>query len=201
MKIKWIKLFQRLLKIVKWYYIISICFVVIFNLFSIKLDIKDQFPNWYPIHISPKADSSFSYNGIPVEVDGITADAWIKNVDGTSEFIFMLSLIILCFLTVLFCNVFINLLETLKKNIPFNIQNTVNMLNTGYLFIFTSIPFSFLFYWLELRIADNLINSNFTVSPQFDYDFQALFIGLLFVLLGKILKMGIVIQQENELTV
>ena len=201
MNINWVNLFQLFLKLVKWVYIVSASLIVIFNLFSIKLQIEDQFPNWYPIHISQKADSITTYNGLPIEVDEIIGNAWIPNVDGVTEFIFTISFVFLCFLVVLFCNVIINLLESLKKKVPFSIQNAVNMLNTGYIFILTSFPFSFLFYWLELRISDNLYNSNFLLTPQFDFDFAALFLGFFFVLFGKILKMGIAIQHENELTV
>jgi hypothetical protein len=201
MNLRLINIIQIMLKIVKWFYIISGSSVVIFNLFSIKLNIEDQFPNMYPIHISQKVNSVTSYNGIIVEIDGFFGEVWIKNADGVTEFINMLSLVFLCFLIVLFCNVFINLLESLKQRIPFSIQNAVNMLNTGYIFILTSLPFSFLFYWLQLRIQDGLTSSDFIITPQFDFDFPALFLGFFFVLLGNILKMGIVIQQENELTV
>jgi hypothetical protein len=104
-------------------------------------------------------------------------------------------------MVVIICNLFIQLINSLESKIPFTIVNAVSMRNCGIVCMVVSAIYPAISYWMLSRVEPLISVKDIRFYPSYDFDYPLLFIGLVFIVLSEILRQGIQIQQENELTV
>lgn len=128
-------------------------------------------------------------------------DSLISGIINVKSTLILLSLLILVNLSfIIYLLVFLrNIVKDVKENIPFNINNTKRLKFIGYGYLVSS---------LLLPVCSNIffnhLLAQISITGAFTYlslNFQALFMGVIILILATVFEYGTHLQEDYDLTV